>query len=315
MFRKHILLSVFIFFFSCLLLSGCGSGSSASDKLSGNNNTALEPPVLSPPGPLVPSADGSKTLGSSPLILDVSHLDQGYLIAIADATGSRYNLQLADPNGITYSYFIASGNQAVIPFTGGEGSYLITAYEKIASNQYAALYFEQIDLKLANIFYPFLYPNQYVDFSNDSQAVQLALSILPENSTDEEILNGIYEYVTSHISYDHEKARTVEAGYLPNIDETLETGIGICFDYAALMTAMLRTRGVPCKLQIGYSSEIKHAWIDVYIKSVGWVDQAISFDGDTWSRMDPTFDATSNDSSTIKEYIGDGNNYIVQFSR
>ena len=38
----------------------------------------------------------------------------------------------------------------------------------------------------------------------------------------------------TNISYDEEKARTVESGYLPDVDETLESGKGICFDYAAL---------------------------------------------------------------------------------
>ena len=39
---------------------------------------------------------------------------------------------------------------------------------------------------------------------------------------------------------------------LPSVDETLKTKKGICFDYAALMTAMLRSQGIPTKLEIGY---------------------------------------------------------------
>ena len=125
----------------------------------------------------------------------------------------------------------------------------------------------------------------------------------------------IYDYVVSNLTYDYEKADTVTTGYLPDVDETLKTGTGICFDYAALTTAMLRSCDIPCKLQIGYAGDIKHAWIDVYIRSKGWVNQAVSFKGDTWTLMDPTFDSNSDDKEAIQNYIGDESNYTVQFTR
>ena len=90
------------------------------------------------------------------------------------------------------------------------------------------------------------------------------------------------------------------------MDETLQEKTGICFDYAALMTAMLRTQGIPTRLVIGYAGELYHAWISVYIKDVGWIDNIIYFDGKEWSRMDPTL-AAAGDSA--KEFVGDGSNY------
>ena len=70
-----------------------------------------------------------------------------------------------------------------------------------------------------------------------------------------------------------------------------------------------------CKQEIGYSGDIRHAWIDVYIRSKGWVNQAVSFKGDTWTLMDPTFDSNSDDKEAIQDYIGDESNYTVQFTR
>ena len=98
------------------------------------------------------------------------------------------------------------------------------------------------------------------------------------------------------------------------IDETLSTKKGICFDYASLTAAMLRSIGIPAKLAIGYSASVRHAWIDVYIQSVGWVERAVEFNGDEWKLMDPTFAATGTDES-IQEYIGDGDNYITEYIR
>ena len=288
-----------------LLFTGCGSSGSDPD----------EPPVYSSLQVLVPEAPGKKTLGTSPLVLDISDTDQGYLTAVSDSTDQMMNVQLTAEDGVVYSYFISPGESAVIPFSSGSSTYQVSCYQQISDSQYAALYADTLEIKLANEFLPFLYPNQYVNFTPDSEASKLALSMVSEDTSDIDALQTIYNYVVSHVTYDYDLADTVASGYLPDVDETLQTGKGICFDYAALTTAMLRSCDIPCKLQIGYAGDIKHAWINVYIRSRGWVDKAVEFSGDSWSRMDPTFDSNSEDKDTIQEYIGDNNNYTVQFTR
>ena len=295
----------FVWLLFGILLAGCGSSPSSDE----------EPPVYSPARVLTPEAPGKKTLGSSPLILDISNQEQGYLTAESDSDDSRMNIQLTAPSGVIYSYFLEPDEQAVLPFSEGSGDYLITCYQQVDGNQYAALYTETLTVKLQNEFLPFLYPNQYVDFSSKSEACKLAASLVKEDMTDIDILKTFYTYVTSHISYDYDKADSVEAGYLPDVDDTLSTGTGICFDYAALTTAMLRSQDIPCKLQIGYSGDVKHAWIDVYIRGKGWVEHAITYDGEKWNRMDPTFTANSEDEELINSYIGDSANYTLQFTR
>ena len=292
----------------CTVFSGCGSGGKSS---------STEPPVYSPLRVLVPEAPGTDTLGASPLMLDVSNISQGYFVAQSDSEDLITSLQVTAPTGVLYSYFIDPGENAVIPFTEGDGNYTVIGYQQIQDDQYAALYSETVTVELENEFLPFLYPNQYVNFTPDSEASQLALSMVSEDSTDVDMLKQIYNYVVQNLTYDYAKAETVETGYLPDVDETLATKTGICFDYAALTAAMLRSCDIPCKLQIGYTGDIKHAWIDVYIRSKGWVTSAISFNGDSWSLMDPTFDssADSDDSEAIQDYIGDADNYTVQFTR
>ena len=126
---------------------------------------------------------------------------------------------------------------------------------------------------------------------------------------DLDALRTLYEYVVTTLTYDNEKAATVKAGYLPDLDETLKTKTGICFDYAALLTAMLRSLSIPTRLAIGYSGDVKHAWIDVYIESVGWVEKVAQLDGNEWKFMDPTFDSVGKDSEAIRESIRDASNY------
>jgi transglutaminase-like putative cysteine protease len=69
------------------------------------------------------------------------------------------------------------------------------------------------------------------------------------------------------------------------------------------MTAMLRSRVIPCKLVMGKAGNQQHAWIDVWTDETGWVSGIIRFDGKKWVLMDPTFASGKND------YTGDGTNY------
>ena len=78
-----------------------------------------------------------------------------------------------------------------------------------------------------------------MNFSPESKASKLALSIVSEDTSDIDALQAIYNYVISHVTYDYELAESVDSDYLPDVDQTLETGKGICFDYAALTAAML----------------------------------------------------------------------------
>lgn len=304
--RKSFVCSFIILIFVFLLsASGCSRSGTKSE----------EPPVYSPLQVLVPEAPGKEILGSSPLTLDISNITQGYLTAVSDSQDQKMNVQLTDENGTVYSYFISPGESAVIPFSSGSGNYQICCYQQIDGTQYAALFANTLEVSLENEFLPFLYPNQYVNFSPESEASKLALSMVSEDTSDVDALQAIYDYVTENLTYDYDLADTVESGYLPDVDATLESKKGICFDYAALTAAMLRSRDIPCKLQIGYSGTVKHAWVSVYIRSKGWVDKAVEFSGDSWSRMDPTFDSNSDDEETIQQYIRNDDNYIVQFTR
>jgi hypothetical protein len=79
------------------------------------------------------------------------------------------------------------------------------------------------------------------------------------------------------------------------------------------MTAMLRSQGIPTRLVFGYAGSVYHAWISVYSKEAGWIDDVVLFDGESWMLMDPTFAASANSAAELKAYIGDGHAYVMQF--
>lgn len=296
----------------CCFLSGCSGNNDIAKATASEDKEDYRPWTRTCH---LPCADGTTLLGAEPLCIDVSNASQGYALVKYTGEADKVNIQIDTPDGNNYKYFIEEKDEYIpIAFTSGNGTYIVSAFEHIGGDQYVSLFSEIVDVTLENDFLPYLYPNQYVNFTADSKTVKKAAEITKDASTDLELLTTVYHYVISHIVYDDKKAATVEIGYLPDIDETLETGTGICFDYAAVMAAMLRSQGVPCKMAIGYSSDVKHAWIDVYIEGQGWVDKAIEFNGEEWKLLDPTFASYNEDDETVKEYIGDGANYILQYN-
>lgn len=300
-------------FLTCMILALGGCSQPNMEEISPPAHSGYEPGQVQV---LTPESPGILTCESDFLSLDFSNADQGYFTGFLSSENTKINIQVIGPDEVTYKYFLEEPNRNItFPFTAGDGEYIILAFEHIGEDQYVSLFNYVLDVTLENEYLPFLYPNQYVDFSDSSEAILLAETLSEKAETDLAALELIYTYVTEHISYDDEKAATVETGYLPDIDETLKSGKGICFDYAALTASMLRSLSIPARLEIGYSSDVRHAWIDVYIESMGWVEKAIEFNGEEWKLMDPTFASAVGDSKQIKEYIGDGANYTLQYVR
>ena len=259
----------------------------------------------------LPRADGTVVQEKEGVKLDLSNTDQGYFMAAYTGSASQLLIQVEGSDNIPYRYYFKpDGKYSALPLTAGSGNYAVTAYENVGGNRFAVIFTKTVDVRLENEVLPFLYANQYVNFNENTKAVALAKK-LTKDKTELEAVQEVYQYVIKNIVYDDEKAATVKSGYLPKVDETLKTKKGICFDYAALMTAMLRSSGLPTRLDIGYATNIYHAWISIYLEEQGWVDNVIKFDGKEWTMMDPTFAAGGGDG--IQEFITDSSNYNIQY--
>ena len=305
--KKKTSLACIIVILSGILLSGCsGSGSSEADH-SG-------PKRDSTPQVLTPTADGTVVYQNDVAAVDTSNTSQGYVMVNYNGSCEKVKLQITGPDQNCYTYLITEhGNYTAFTLTAGNGSYSIQVMENICGDSYFISLEQTVDVQIENEFLPFLYPNQYVDFKADSNAVKKGSELAEDTWTDVEVVQNIYNFVIKNISYDEEKAQNVSYGYLPNVDDTLASGTGICFDYAALMTAMLRSQNIPTKLEVGYSGDTYHAWISTYVDDKSMEDNIIEFDGDSWQIMDPTLGA-NNDSKSVKKYVGDGSHYVVKYT-
>ena len=338
MYRNKFKNFIIYFFAAFLLLTGCGNKATAEAQEEGvqfpielyneNKTVTMEDALAEPMVPLSgdpmaatfqsPKASGSVvyTGGSSKEVtLDASNTADGYvMVKYTGSSSDKLKLILTGPSGVKYTYNLSSkGNYETFILSDGNGQYSLGVYKNIEATKYSVLYTKNFQVSLENEFAPFLRPNQYVNYNQNSQVVTQAASLVKNTSDDLKKVEIIYDYVIKNIAYDKQKAQTVQSGYLPVVDEILKSKKGICFDYAAVMAAMLRSQGIPTKLVTGYTGSAYHAWITTYTEETGWVEGIIFFDGTTWRLMDPTFASSGNSSEAIMKYIGDGKNYQQKF--
>ncbi len=304
-----------------LLLAGCGGGSEAAPPQSGApEKTASVQAAAAPSAPPGPTGSGSyrapafasssfhadQATGNGQVLLDLSATSEGY-VAVSGMSDKRLKCQIFFGE-TTYTYDLpGDGTPVVYPLQCGNGGYRLRVMENVVDKKYANIFSTEFDVSLADEFQPFLRPSSYVNYTESSVCVQKAAEFAAAADTALDVVSQVYEYICSAVTYDVVKAETVQSGYLPEPDETLLTGKGICFDYASLAAAMLRSQGIPTKVIFGYVApgDVYHAWNMFYTAETGWITVSFEVKEGSWNRIDLTFAAGGADSA----YIGAGEDY------
>lgn len=243
--------------------------------------------------PLFSETPEKNTIKNEAAEIDISNTSQGYIGIRYLGNNRKVKLQLTK-DAETYTYNIQKKKSfSIFPLSMGNGTYTIGIFENISTNQYSQACSETIEVKLEDENLPFLYPNEYVSYTRNSSVIRLSNQITEGSGDELEKVEKVFDYVTSTIDYDYELAENIPLEYIPDIEQVLKEKTGICFDYASVMSAMLRIQGIPTRLVIGYAGDVYHAWISVYVEDKGWVDGIIRFDGESWTLMDPTTAASS----------------------
>lgn len=311
--EKYLLslfLSVFIIF-----LTGCGDEGIVTQ----TQITELSPrPAIAPSQIKVP-VPGEVYFSENGFTIDFSNKDQGYVMVSYSRGLTDHVIAQIIKNDTAYRFDInINGYWEILPLPLGDGLYIVTLLEHVRDQMFAMALSKEINVELAQPNISFLHPNQFVNFNPESNAIVLAYELAQGAFGELDVVRNIYEFIIANIVYDHAKADAIISGeltnYWPDIDLVLERGMGICFDYAALMTAMLRAQMIPTRLEVGYvTGDIYHAWISVYTAETGWVG-AVQFIGRGWTRMDPTFSAGAyQGGGDMSAFIGDENNYLTTF--
>jgi transglutaminase-like putative cysteine protease len=159
-----------------------------------------------------------------------------------------------------------------LPLQLDSGNYEVTLLGSTDNRRFKTLSKTAFKISLEK-FAPFLSSSQTVFFEAEDDVYLLAKLLTKDAETDLEKLEIIHDYLIKNLRYDYKKAEDLEKGYVPVPMVTLEEGKGICYDFAALLGAMLRSVDVPAKLIKGYSAytPVYHAWNEVYIDDTWWI--------------------------------------------
>lgn len=200
-----------------------------------------------------------------------------------------------------YTYDLkANGNY---PLQLGNGDYQVSVLENIADTQYKVIKTKNITLEKDHANAVYLQSIDMINWSENMKPIKIAKELTKNATSNQEKATIIYDYVTSKIKYDHNKAVKVTSGYIPNIEETLNTSLGICFDYSVLYAAMMRSVNVPTKLIMGMNKDMTdyHAWNEVYLE-----------ESKQWVIIDTTYDASAAEQGIMVSMVKNANDYTVQ---
>lgn len=212
-----------------------------------------------------PHATGESKKASHSLVVDMSNAADGYVMAMASQSQKKLKLRVVK-DGATLTYDLNSdGEYEVFPLQLGSGTYQFALFKNASGKRYSQDGKVTVNVTLHDENAAFLCPNQYVDYTQDSPAVQLSAELCAGLNSDREIFEAIRDYIKTGYVYDYVKAATVGTGTLPDIDGCVQKKMGICQDLAALAACMLRVQGIPTKLVVGYAGSSYHAWNIVLI--------------------------------------------------
>ncbi|GGG10039.1 hypothetical protein GCM10010912_63060 [Paenibacillus albidus] len=231
--------------------------------------------------------------------LDTSKLSEGIIGIQYDVPKDKRIKVMITKDSKSYTYNMFSSKQLeTFPLQQGNGAYKVSVLENTTGNKYKSLYSEVVDLSLDNAAAVYLSSVQNVKWSSSDKAILKAKQLTQGKATDEEKVKAIYNYIVTNVKYDYTLANTVTTDYIPNINNTLTNQKGICYDYASLFAAMLRSVDIPAKLVMGNTSYVTqyHAWNEVLLNG-------------KWVTIDTTVDAGLVKGSKTVELIKSASKY------
>ncbi len=242
---------------------------------------------LAIPIPLYTSGVAQATTGS----IDVSTAQDGYVLV--RHPGEMYGKVKAVVQKGTerYNYDIRPDKDAEpLPLQMGNGAYSIMLMQNTVGDLYREISRVHVNLDMENENDVYIASVQNVNWEASEKLPALCERLTKDLETDEQRIQALFHYVSRNFTYDYAKMRTVAAGYLPDIDDILETKTGICYDFSCVLAGMLRYLNIPAKLVTGYVGPERayHAWNSV-------------FDGEEWRLYDPTYPITSGVRRAIKK--------------
>ena len=210
--------------------------------------------------------------------VDWSTAASGYITFTAKGQTRGFILQ--GPNGKQTLCSAAKDDMIKIALVDGAGKYQYAiANHTNGGKSYRVQYknsftVQSIDAELA----PYLVSTPYGDYENAPDATAKAEELWDSKKTQLENIEAIADWV-GDLKYDKSLKQGTLNAYV-NPDSVIEIGGGVCNEMTRLLSAMLRSQGVPAYVQTGHNARgNNHGWV------MAWVELSTSVkDGVTSSK-------------------------------
>jgi len=216
----------------------------------------------------MPEASGDSVKKNGDLVVDCSHMDQGYVMVKGKKTKKKLKVRVKANGGETsLNYDLNSdGEYECFPLQFGSGKYVIALYMNASGKKYSEEGKIGLNASMEDPNSCFLYPNQYVNYNENTACVVTATELCKDMTDQAQIYKAVCDYIKGNFVYDFVKSVSVKAGQLPDIDGCWEKHMGICQDLSAVTIAMLRSQGIPARLMIGtLGANTYHAWVTAVV--------------------------------------------------
>lgn len=209
---------------------------------------------------------------AAPAAIDTSTASEGYFTV-------HYNADVRMKVGVVYNnkttyYNYEPGTDSTYTFDQGDGMYTIKLFRNVRGNSYATVTKTTVNVRLVDELAPYRISTFEIAFSEGDSVSTKAAELCEEMTSDVDKVLAIHNFVAANFVYDKQFAANVRSGalksYIPDTNEVLSSGKGVCYDFSALFAAMCRSQGIACSIQKGYLNGQYHAWNVVYIND-GWV--------------------------------------------
>ena len=212
----------------------------------------------------LPEATGKTVKKDGKLTIDCSNMDEGYIMVKAKKTDKKLRVRVSTAGAKLLYWLNGDGEYEVLPLQFGSGKYKVELFEHVQKKDYSKEGTVKLSAKMADELSCFLYPNQYVNYDENTACVKFADDLCKDMTDQGDIYKAVCTYVLQNFIYDYIKSVSVQSmsQQMPDIDYCWDNRMGICQDLSAMTCAMLRSQGIPARLMIGtVGANTYHAWV------------------------------------------------------
>lgn len=212
----------------------------------------------------LPQATGKSVKKDGKMTVDCSNMSEGYIMVKAKKTTKKLRVRVSTAGAKLLYWLNGDGEYEVLPLQFGSGKYKVELFEHVKGKDYSKEGTLKLSAKMPDELSCFLYPNQYVNYNENTACVKYAQEMCKDMKDQGEIYKTVCTYVLQNFIYDYIKSVSVQSmsQQMPDIDYCWTNRMGICQDLSAMTCAMLRSQGIPARLMIGtVGANTYHAWV------------------------------------------------------